>query len=157
MSVMEEYSVFSLSCVLALNHNFDHVRSDQTKTGFNTSLLSCIDVPLHRQVRSTLHQALGNEGVVHRYDQQGNDVENEKGGHGVDLRVQIPGMGIWGTGDKAFICGSDVKGVEVGEDGLWDSQDQGEDPDERRPQDNGGSGARCLDVQRLHNGPVSDR
>lgn len=66
-------------------------------------------------------------------------------------------MGIRGTGDETFISGGDVEGVEVREDGLWDCQDQGEDPDECCPEDNTGSGAECLDVQGLHNGPVPDR
>lgn len=55
--------------------------------------------------------------------------------------MQFSSMGIGGAGDKAFISGGDVEGVEVWEDGLRDSQDQGEDPDERRSQDNAGSGA----------------
>lgn len=59
----------------------------------------------------------------------------------MDLRVQFPGMGIRGTGDKALIGGGDVEGVEVREDGLRDCQDKREDPDQRRPQDNAGSGA----------------
>lgn len=114
-------------------------------------------VPLHRQVWGAPHQALGNEGVVHGNDQQGDDVEDEEGGSGVDPRVQHPSMGIRGTRDKALISGSDVKGVEVWEDRLRDSQDHGEDPDERRLQDNAGSGAWRLDVQGPHNGPVPDR
>ena len=121
---------------------------------FNTGLLFCLHVPLHRQVWGTPHQAPGDEGVVHGYDQQGNDVENEEGGHGVDLGVQFPGVGIRGAGDEALISGGDIKGVEVGVDGLGDSEEQGEEPDERRPQDNAGSGAWCLDVQGLHDGPV---
>ncbi len=59
----------------------------------------------------------------------------------MDLRVQFPTKGIGGAGDKALISGGDVKGPEVREDGLRDSQDQGEDPDERRPQNDAGSGA----------------
>ncbi len=114
-------------------------------------------VPLHRQVWGARNQAPGDEAVVHGNDQQGNDVENKEGGHGVDLRVQIPTMGIRGTGDEALISGGDVEGVDVWEDGLWDSKDQGDDPDERRPQDYTGSGACRLDVQGLHNGPVPDR
>ncbi len=75
----------------------------------------------------------------------------------MDLRVQFPSMGIRGTGDEGLISGGDVEGVEVGEDGLRDSQEQGDEPNKRRPQDNAGSGARCLDVQGLHDGPVPDR
>lgn len=75
----------------------------------------------------------------------------------MDLGVQIPSVGIRSTGNKAFVGGSDVEGVEVREDSLRDGQQQGEDPDERRLHDNGGSGARCLDVQRLHDGPVPNR
>lgn len=58
----------------------------------------------------------------------------------MDLWVQFPGMGIRGTGDKALIGGSDVEGVEVREDRLWDCQDQRKDPDQRCPQDNAGGG-----------------
>lgn len=96
-------------------------------------------IPLHRKVRGTSYQALGYEGVVHGNHQQGNDVENEEGGHGVNLRVQLPGMGIGSAGDEALVKG-DIKRVEVRINSLRNSQDQGKDPDEYRPQDNAGSG-----------------
>lgn len=50
----------------------------------------------------------------------------------MDLGVQFPRMRIGGAGDEALIGGGD-EGVEVREDGLGDSQDQGEEPDESRP------------------------
>ena len=123
---------------------------------FNTGLLSCVHVVLHRQVWRAAHQASGDEGVVHSYDQQRDDVVNKKGGHGVDLGVQFPGVGIGGAGDEGLVGGADGEGVEVGVDGLRDGQEQGEDPDEGSPQDNSGSGAWCLYVQGLHYGPVPD-
>ena len=80
--------------------------------------------PFHRQVGGASHQAVGDEGIINRYDQQGNDVENEEGGHGVDLGMQFPSMGVRGAGDEALISGWDVEGVKVGEHCLWNSQDQ---------------------------------
>lgn len=103
-------------------------------------------VPLHGQVRGTVHQALGDEGVVHRNDQQGENVENEERGHGVDSGVQLPSMRIRGTCNKALICGGDVKCVKVREDSLRDRQNQGQNPNERCSKENAGSGARRLDV-----------
>lgn len=82
-------------------------------------------IPLHGQVRCTVDQALRDEGVVNSNDQQGDDVENEERGHGVDSRVQLASMRIRGTCDKALICGGDVKGVKVREDSLRDRQNQG--------------------------------
>lgn len=82
-------------------------------------------ISFHGKVQSAVHQALGNEGVVHSYDQQGDDVENEERGHGVDSGVQLPSMRIRGTCNKAFICGGDVKGVKVREDSFRDCQNQG--------------------------------
>lgn len=114
-------------------------------------------VSFRGQVQSAGHQALGNEGVVHSYDQQGGNVENEERGRGVDSRVQVPSVRIRGTCNKALICGGDVKGVKVREDSFGDCQNQGYNPNERRPQENGGSGARRLDLQGFHNGPVPGR
>ena len=113
-------------------------------------------VALYRQVWGAPHQAPGNEGVVQRDDQQGNDVENKEGGHGVDLRVQIPSVGVRRAGSEAFIGGGEVESVEVREDGLRDRKDQGEEPDESRPQDNAAGGGWCLDVQWLHYGLVPE-
>lgn len=59
----------------------------------------------------------------------------------MDLGVQFPCIGIRGAGDKALIGGGYVEGVEVREDGLRDSQHQGQEPDEGHPQENAGSGA----------------
>lgn len=59
----------------------------------------------------------------------------------MDLGVQFPSVGVGGAGDEALVSGADGEGVEVGEDGLRDSQEQGEDPDKGSPQDNSGSGA----------------
>lgn len=58
----------------------------------------------------------------------------------MDLWVQFPSMGIRSACDKALIGGGDIEGVEVGENGLGDSQDQREYPDECRSQYNAGSG-----------------
>lgn len=106
-----------------------------------TDLSSGVNIPLHRQVGGAPHQAPGDEGVVHGYNHQRNDVENEEGGHGVNLRVHFSGVGIRSTGDETFISGGDVEAVEVGENGLRDRQDEGDEPDERRLQDDAGSAA----------------
>lgn len=97
-------------------------------------------ISLHWQVAGAPHQALSDETVVHRYDQQWYYVENEERGHGVNLRVQFNSMGIRSTGNKTLISGGDVEGVEVREHSLRYCQDQGQDPDKQCLQDNAGSG-----------------
>lgn len=81
-------------------------------------------VPLHRQVGGAPHQAASDESVVHQYHQQGNDVENKEGGHGVDLWVQVTSMGIRGAGDEALMTGGVIESVKIREDGFRYSQDQ---------------------------------
>lgn len=97
-------------------------------------------ISLHWQVAGAPHQALSDETVVHRYDQQWYYVENEERGHGVNLRVQFNSMGIRSTGNKTLISGGDVEGVEVREHSLRYCQDQGQDPDKQCLQDNASSG-----------------
>lgn len=75
--------------------------------------MSCITVVLHGHVQGAPHQVFCYEDVVHRYNQQGNHVENEKGGHGVDFGMQLPSMRVGGAGDKAFISGANVESVEI--------------------------------------------
>lgn len=100
-------------------------------------LSHCVHGALHRKL-GALQEAAGDQTVVHRYDQQGEDVEAEEGGHGVKLGVQPPLVGVGGAGDEALIGGGDPERVEVRVHGLGDRQDQGDHPDERRPQNDGG-------------------
>ena len=45
-------------------------------------------------------QAVSNEAVVDGYDEERDDVEDQEGGGGVNLWVQLPGMGVGCTGHK---------------------------------------------------------
>lgn len=56
----------------------------------------------------------------------------------MDFRMQPSSTRVGGAGDKTFISGADVESVEIREDGLRNGKDQGEEPDERRLQDNAG-------------------
>ena len=69
--------------------------------------------------------------------------------------MQFPGVGIGGARDKGLVGAGDVEGLQVWEDGLGHGQEQGQEPDERRLQDDAGRGAGRLDVQGLHDGSVS--
>lgn len=115
-----------------------------------------MDIPLHGKVGRTLEKAAGDEGVVHAYHQQGDDVENEEGGHGVNLRVQFPSVGVGGASNKALVCRGHIEGVQVRVHSLGDCQDEGEDPDECGSQENAGCGGRFLKIKGLHDGPVPD-
>lgn len=79
--------------------------------GFHTDLPFRMHVALYRQVGGTCQQAVGNEGVVHRYDQQGDYIENEKRCHRVDLGMPLPSMRIRGAGDEALVGIGNVEGV----------------------------------------------
>lgn len=45
------------------------------------NLTSHVHISLHWKSRGAPYKALGNDGVVHGNHQQGDDIENEKGGH----------------------------------------------------------------------------
>ena len=60
-------------------------------------------VPFHRQIVSTLDQIFGNEVVVDRNDRQRDDVEDQKGSHGVDFGVQLIRVWVWCTANEGLI------------------------------------------------------
>lgn len=114
-----------------------------------------MDVALHWHVGRAPNQAPGDEEVVDRDDEERYDIEDEEGGHGVDLGVQVPSLWIGGACHKGVIGPGDGEGVQVGEDGLWYSKGQGQQPD------HGGAkadlGVRHLYVHRLDDSLVSDK
>lgn len=85
-------------------------------------------ISLHWHVACTLNQTLGDEDVVHRDDEERNDVKNEERAHGVDFGVQLSSMRVWSTCTECLVGFGYVKGVEVGEHGLGNGQDHGEQP-----------------------------
>lgn len=82
-----------------------------------------------RDVHRASDQTAGDEAVVDRYDEERDDVEDEEGGSGVDFRVQLPGVGVGGTGHKCLIGMAGGEGVQVREDGFRDRQGHREKPD----------------------------
>lgn len=72
----------------------------------------------------------------------------------MDFGVQFSSIWVGGACDKAFISGANVESVEIREDGFRDSQEQGEEPDERRLQDDARRGDWMFSVQGFDNGPV---
>lgn len=74
-------------------------------------------------------QAAGDEAVVDGYDEEGDDVEDEEEGGGVDFGVQLPGVRVRGAGDKGLVAEAGGEGVQVGEDGFRDGQGHREQPD----------------------------
>lgn len=60
-------------------------------------------IPFHGQIVSTLDQIFGNEVVVDRNNRQWDDVEDQKGSHGVDFGMQLIRVRVWGTADEGLI------------------------------------------------------
>lgn len=77
---------------------------------------------LSRDVCRAAEQAASDEEVVNRNDEQREDVEDQEGGGGVDLRVQLPSVGVRRAGHKRLVGVAGGEGVQVGEDGLGNSQ-----------------------------------
>lgn len=82
-----------------------------------------------RDVHGAPDQAASDEAVVDGYDEEGDDVEDEEEGGGVDFGVQLPGVRVRGAGDKGLVAEAGGEGVQVGEDGLGDGQGHREQPD----------------------------
>lgn len=103
-----------------------------------------MNIPLHWHFRGTPYQALGNEEVVDRDDEEWDDIENKEGGHGVDLWVHVPSLWIGGASHKGVIGLGNGKSVQVREDGLWDGKGHGQHPDHGSAKAD--FGMRCLYV-----------
>lgn len=88
-----------------------------------------VPVSFSGDVHRAPHQTACNEAVVHRYDEERDDVEDEEGGGGVDFRVQLPSVGVRGAGHKCLIGVAGGEGVQVREDGLRNRQSHREQPD----------------------------
>lgn len=58
-------------------------------------------------------EPLCNEAVVDRDDEEGDDVEDEEGGGGMDLGVQFPSVWVGGAGHKRLISVAGGEGVQV--------------------------------------------
>lgn len=82
-----------------------------------------------RDVHRAPDQTASDEAVVHRYDEERDDVEDEEGGGGVDFWVQVPGVGVRRTGHERLVGVAGGEGVQVGEDGFRNGQSDGEQPD----------------------------
>lgn len=96
-------------------------------------------------------QTASNEAVVDRYDEEGDDVEDEEGGSGVDFWVQLPGMRVGCTGHKCLIGVTGGKGMQVGEDSFGNRQGHREQPDHPHSQTDTECSTGPLDVQRFDN------
>lgn len=88
---------------------------------------------LRGEVHRAPDQAASDEAVVDRYDEERDDVEDEEGGGGVDLRVQLPGMRVGRTGHKCLVGVARGEGVQVREDSFRNRQSHREQPDESGP------------------------
>lgn len=88
-----------------------------------------MQVSLCRDVCWAPDQAASDEAVVNRNDEQRDDVEDEEGGSGVDLRMQFSGVRIGGARHKRHVGVAGGEGVQVGEDGLGNGQGDREHPD----------------------------
>lgn len=88
-----------------------------------------MSIPLHRHFGGAPYQAPGDEKVVDRDDEEGNDIEDKERGHGVDLWVQVPSLWIGGASHDGVIGVGDGERVQVRKDGLWDGQGHGQHPD----------------------------
>lgn len=114
-------------------------------------------LPLDWQINCALNQTPGDEEVVHRNDEKGDDVEYKKRGHGVNFWVQVSCVGIRGTCLKGFIGLRDVKGMQVRENGFGDCQNHGQEPNSRSFQTDLSRSMRGWDIHGFHNGFVSER
>ena len=90
-----------------------------------------VQLSLSRDVHGAPDQTASNEAVVDRYDEERDGIEDEEGGGGVDLRVQLPGVGVGRAGHERLVGVAGGEGVQVGEHGLGDRQSHGEQPDGR--------------------------
>lgn len=73
---------------------------------------------------------MGDEAVIDGDDEERDDVEDQQGGGGVDLRVQPSSVGVGSARHKGLVgAAAGGEGVQVREDSLRDGQGDREDPD----------------------------
>lgn len=113
---------------------------------------------LGRDVHGASDQRMGDEAVIDGDDEERNDVEDQQGGGGVDLRVQPPGVGVGGAGHKGLVgAAGGSEGVQVREDGLGDGQGNGEDPDGSRSHAHAKPAAGLWHIQRSDDSFVAEQ
>ena len=88
-----------------------------------------MQVSCNRYVHGASHQTACDETVVHRYHEEGDEIEDYEESHRVDFGVYFHIMGKGGTGHKCLIGFTDVEGVQVREDGFRNGQGHREEPD----------------------------
>lgn len=101
-----------------------------------------------RDVHRAPDEALCDEAVVDRDDEEWDDVEDEEGSGGVDLGVQLLNVGVGGAGHKRLIGVAGGEGVQVREDGFWDGQSHGKQPNGPHPYTHAESSSGRVAVQR---------
>lgn len=116
-----------------------------------------VQVSLSRDVHGAPDQTVSDEAVVHGYDEEWDDVEDEEGGGGVDFRVQLPGVGVGRAGDKRLVGVAGGEGVQVREDGFGNGQSHREQPDGPHSETDAESSAGPVNVQRFDDGFVPER
>lgn len=88
-----------------------------------------MQVSFSRDVHRAPEQAASDETVVDGYDEERDDVEDQEGGGGVNLWVQLPGVRVRCTGHKCLIGVAGGEGVQVREDSFRNRQSHREEPD----------------------------
>lgn len=101
-----------------------------------------------RDVHRAPDEALCDEAVVDRDDEEWDNVEDKEGSGGVDLGVQLLNVWVGGAGHKRLIGVAGGEGVQVREDGFWDGQSHGEQPDGPHPYTHAESSSGRMAVQR---------
>lgn len=81
-----------------------------------------MQVCFSRDVCRAPDKAAGNEAVVDGYDEEGDDVEDQEGGSGVNLWVKLSSVGVRCTGHKCLIGVAGGEGVQVREDSFGNCQ-----------------------------------
>lgn len=89
-----------------------------------------VQMSLSREIRGASDQSASDEAVVDRYDEEWDEVKDEKGGGGVDFGVQVPGMWVGSAGHKCLVGVAGGEGVQVGEHSLRNRQSHREQPDD---------------------------
>lgn len=105
-----------------------------------------MDIPFHGEIVSALDQIFSNEVVVDGDDGQWDDVEYQKGSHGVYFGVQLIRVWVWGTANEGLVGAFLVEGMEVRKHSFRDSQQHGDDPDQGSFEADLHQGMGCLDV-----------
>lgn len=103
-------------------------------------------IPFHGQIVSTLDQIFGNEVVVDRNNRQWDDVEDQKGSHGVDFGVQLIRVWVWGTADEGLIGAFLMERMQIRKHSFWNGQKHGDDPDQCGFEADLHQGMRGLDI-----------